>query len=154
MMKIPLTERWKSTHMELGFLTMLGVWAALAGVWVLTFEHNFALDVHSIVPSMLNVFEANEYLIPKMGISMFVIGLLIGFRFEHGKGYAVAKLLAVFGLFQLLYPSMLLSGAVTTDSKSAQFIVVVVCMMLPITLAAFTVSFLLPRSQSAQTRIQ
>ncbi|EMY6611241.1 MULTISPECIES: hypothetical protein [Vibrio] len=154
MLKIPFTERLKGTHIELGFLIMLGVWAALARGWVLAFEHNFALDVYSTVPRMLNVFEANEYLIPKMGISMFVVGLLVGFKFDHGKAHVLAKLLAVFGLFQLISPLMLLAGDVTTDSKFAQFVVVVICMMLPISLAAFTVSFLLPKSQSAQAQLK
>ncbi|HFQ5129575.1 TPA: hypothetical protein ACGUU0_004081 [Vibrio vulnificus] len=151
-MKISLTERWEGTQLEQGFLVMLAAWAALAAGWVLAFEHNFNIDITSIVPSMFSVIEAKNYIIPKMGLLMSFIGLLVGYRFTSGKGYVLGKLLAVFGLFQLLYPSVLLAGAVTTDSKFAQLIAAVICLSLPIAVASWLASFLLPKSANSQSK--
>ncbi|USD58878.1 hypothetical protein J4N45_10085 [Vibrio sp. SCSIO 43140] len=149
-MKTTFIERWKGTQIELGFLAMLIVWASVAGVWALASGHHFAFDVHSIVPKVLNVLETSDFLLLKVGFSMLIVGLIIGFRFVHGKLNVLAKILATLGLFQLLYPLFFLAEAVTTDSRFAQFIMVIVCLMFPVALTTLIVSFLLPKIQNAR----
>jgi len=140
-----LIERWKGASLELGFIAILSVWTSVAAIWLFLFDHTFVLNAVAATSVISSVIEAKDYLIPKCGVLMLISGLIVN-KLHNGIG----RVLATLGLLLLLVPCMLVASAITTDSKFVQFVVPVVCLSLPIAIAALITSLLLPKAKKKQ----